>query len=63
MYLALAAAYPLSHWTPVNNGPSKEFCEPAHLALLNALLDCCANPGNPVCTVTPLVTPSKAGRR
>lgn len=60
---ALAKSYPLSHWMPVDNNQSKAYWEQANLESLNQLLDCCANPANPQCTVKPIVTPSKAGRR
>jgi hypothetical protein len=59
----LSKSYPLSHWMPVNNGQSKQFWEQANLKSLNELLDCCNDPSNPVCTIKPIVTPSKAGKR
>ena len=59
----LANSYPLSHWMPVNNDQSKEFWEQANLESLNQLLTCCADPKNPICTIKPIVTPPKVGKR
>ena len=48
---------------PVNNDQSKEFWEQAKLESLNQLSTCCAGPKNPICTIKPIVTPPKIGKR
>jgi hypothetical protein len=49
-----ANTYALSHWMPVNNNQSREYWNNVHQNSVNELLTCCADPKNPICTITPL---------
>ena len=51
---AVANSYPLSHWMPVSNNQSREFWGNVHQGSVNELLTCCADPKNPICTITPI---------
>jgi hypothetical protein len=53
----LAKSYPLNHWMPVNNDNSQAFWNVTHEKSIRDLLTCCADPKNPICTITPIITP------
>lgn len=51
----LANSYPLNHWMPADNNQGKEFWERVHKESVKDLLTCCADPKNPICTITPII--------
>jgi hypothetical protein len=55
---AMAMSYPLSHWMPVNNDQTKAFWTKANLESLQKIMTCCDDPKNPICTITPIITPA-----
>lgn len=60
---ALANSYPLNHWMPINNDQSQEFWTKANLESLQKIMTCCEDPKNPICTITPIITPDRGAKR